>query len=85
MVAQQAGHLCLPDVRTRILVGRNGVGKTSLLEAIAMTLSWLPVRIKSKSGRGQMPDEQDIYFDADAARIRLTPVMMARRFPLGSP
>ena len=68
----QSLSLPLPQARTLIFIGRNGVGKTSLLESISMMLSWLPVRIKSKNGRGQMPDEQDIYFETDAARIHLT-------------
>ncbi|WP_252178016.1 AAA family ATPase [Endozoicomonas sp. 4G] len=67
----QALNLPLPDARTLIFIGRNGVGKTSLLEAIAIMLSWLPARIKSKNSRGLSLNEQDIYFDANGACVKL--------------
>lgn len=35
-----------------VLVGNNGSGKTSILKALATSLSWLSARIQSESGKG---------------------------------
>lgn len=35
-----------------VFVGNNGSGKTSILRALATSLSWLVARIQSENGRG---------------------------------
>lgn len=47
-----------------VLVGINGAGKTSVLDAIAHCLSWLIIRITrpSNSGRGWSLEESDVHY-----------------------
>lgn len=46
--------------RINILVGDNGAGKSRILDSIAILLSWLFGRIRSKRGPGRYPKELDI-------------------------
>ncbi|TCS38085.1 AAA family ATPase [Reinekea marinisedimentorum] len=48
-----------------IIVGNNGVGKTTILEAIAKSLSWLANTIMSESGQGKKIDSLDINNDSE--------------------
>jgi predicted ATP-binding protein involved in virulence len=43
-----------------VLIGENGAGKSTILDALSILLSWLPARIKSPQGRGAYPKESDI-------------------------
>ncbi len=43
-----------------VLMGNNGAGKTSLLRALATSLSWLVARIRSEKGSGSPIDENDV-------------------------
>ena len=46
-----------------ILMGNNGAGKTSLLNALATALSWLVARIRSEKGNGSPISEHSIKND----------------------
>lgn len=63
--------LSLPDAQTLIFIGGNGAGKTSLLEAIGMMLSWLPARIRSEKSSGNKMDDTDILNDESTALVEL--------------
>ncbi|WP_197731763.1 MULTISPECIES: AAA family ATPase [Dickeya] len=43
-----------------VLVGNNGAGKTSILQALATSLSWLVARVRSDKGNGSAISEDDI-------------------------
>ncbi|UYM17638.1 AAA family ATPase [Endozoicomonas euniceicola] len=64
-------ELSLPDAQTLIFIGGNGAGKTSLLQAIGMMLSWLPARIRSEKSSGNKMDDTDIFNDESSAFIGL--------------
>lgn len=55
------------DKKLVVIVGINGAGKTSILDAISMCLSWLVLRIirRSNSGSGKSPDKLDIHHDGE--------------------
>ena len=48
------------DDRLNILVGINGAGKSSILDALAVLLSQLPPRLKSAGGKGLQFSELDV-------------------------
>lgn len=48
------------DEQMTVLVGSNGAGKSSVLDAVATLLSWLPARVRSKSSSGHKIREVDI-------------------------
>lgn len=54
-----------------VFVGTNGAGKSTVLDAAAILLSWLANRIKYASGSGRPVDEKDITNDRSTASIRL--------------
>ncbi|AWF42119.1 recF/RecN/SMC N terminal domain protein [Proteus mirabilis] len=56
-------NLDLKDTSTWVLVGNNGAGKTTVLDAISHSLSWLIQRIVHKGGRGKDIDKTDINLD----------------------
>ncbi len=61
------------DPRVNVFVGRNGAGKSSLLDAAAILLSWLPNRIRTLRASGRpLSKPDDIHNDSDKARIGLT-------------
>ena len=64
-------NLSLPDAQTLIFIGGNGAGKTSLLEAIGMMLSWLPARIRSEKSSGTRMEDTDIFNDENLALVEL--------------
>lgn len=43
-----------------IIAGKNGAGKTSIIEAISISLSWLSALIKNEDGNGHYLEEKDI-------------------------
>lgn len=47
------------------------MGKTSLLEAIALMLSWLPARTRSDKSNGNRIDDSDIFNDEHFALVEL--------------
>jgi predicted ATP-binding protein involved in virulence len=58
----------LDDVN--VLVGVNGVGKSTILDAIAIPLSWLVNRIQRENASGMRISDSDIKMDADYSSIQ---------------
>ncbi|WP_201555720.1 AAA family ATPase [Psychrobacter sp. 72-O-c] len=54
-----------------VFIGNNGAGKTSILEALATSLSWFVARMRSEKGSGTAIDELAIIDNAPAASITL--------------
>ncbi len=54
-----------------VFIGNNGAGKTSILEALATSLSWFVARIRTEKGSGTAINELAIIDDAPAASITL--------------
>ena len=54
-----------------VFIGNNGAGKTSILEALATSLSWFVARMRSEKGSGIAINELVIINDAPAASITL--------------
>lgn len=57
---------------TTVFVGNNGSGKTSILKALATSLSWLVSRIQTESGKGSPIPELVIKNGSPSAAIDLT-------------
>jgi len=55
-----------------ILVGNNGAGKTTILNSLAYSLSWLVARIRSEKGRGEGIPEELILNGKPDALVELT-------------
>ncbi|MGO2460557.1 MAG: AAA family ATPase [Ewingella sp.] len=53
-------NLYLTNNKIQVLVGNNGAGKTTVLDAISQSLSWLIQRIVHKGGKGKDIDKTDI-------------------------
>lgn len=68
----QSVRLDLDGARTTALVGANGSGKSTVLDAIAFALSWLPARLRSVNGNGHRIDYDDIRNSELVARIQAT-------------
>lgn len=49
------------DERLTIIVGQNGSGKSSILDGIAICLSWIVSRIKNPKGQGAFIGEEEVY------------------------
>jgi predicted ATP-binding protein involved in virulence len=64
----------MANVRSNVtvFVGNNGSGKTSILQALATSLSWLVARIKSEKGNGSPISELQIHNQAHAASISVS-------------
>ena len=61
------------DENINLLVGINGAGKTSVLDAMADVLSWFIARLKNPKGQGTVIPGNDIRMGAkDGCRISLT-------------
>lgn len=60
------------DARANVFFGVNGSGKTTVLDALALLLSWLPARIRSSTGTGRNLTLLDIRNGAGHAAISLT-------------
>jgi predicted ATP-binding protein involved in virulence len=54
-----------------VLVGENGAGKTSVLQALATSLSWLIARLRTEKGTGNQIPEEAILNVANAANITI--------------
>lgn len=48
------------DPQMNLIVGINGAGKTSVLDVMAMLLSWLIARMRSSNAKGISPTEEDV-------------------------
>jgi predicted ATP-binding protein involved in virulence len=59
------------DSRLNVFVGMNGSGKSSVLDAAAILLSWLVNRIKSTSASGRPIKESDIKNGEASARLAI--------------
>ncbi len=61
------------DFRERLNVfeGANGAGKSSILDCVAIALSWLPARVRSSGGAGRQLADDDITNDESEAFIRV--------------
>jgi len=57
--------------RINVFYGINGAGKSTILEAVAILLSWLSSRIKSPNGSGRAIDVNDINNEASSTSIGL--------------
>ncbi|MGX8219657.1 AAA family ATPase [Psychrobacter celer] len=66
-VAPTAGH----PSNVTIFIGNNGAGKTSILEALATSLSWFVARLRNEKGSGNTINELAILDNAPAASITL--------------
>ncbi|WP_298980237.1 AAA family ATPase [uncultured Psychrobacter sp.] len=66
-VAPTAGH----PSNVTIFIGNNGAGKTSILEALATSLSWFVARLRNEKGNGNTINELSILDNAPAASITL--------------
>lgn len=49
------------DDRLTVIVGENGAGKSSVLDAITIILSWVIAKIKNPRGGGQRIDKEQIH------------------------
>lgn len=54
-----------------VFIGNNGAGKTSILDALATSLSWFVARLRTEKGNGTPIDELNIINNAPAASISL--------------
>ncbi|MBD2315183.1 AAA family ATPase [Desertifilum sp. FACHB-1129] len=54
-----------------VFVGNNGAGKTSVLKALATSLSWFTARLLTEKGSGNPIPEDDILNSANAASIEI--------------
>ena len=59
------------DSHVTILLGKNGSGKSSLIDATAALLSWVVARLRSESGRGSWIEDNDIRNGANSSEIQL--------------
>lgn len=62
------------DSRMNVFYGINGAGKSTILDAIAILLSWLAARMKSPNGSGRSIDVDDINNEAFSASIGLAAI-----------
>ncbi len=54
-----------------IFVGKNGAGKTSVVKALATSLSWFTARLRTEKGSGKPIPEEAILNTANAASIEI--------------
>ncbi|MET0265333.1 MAG: AAA family ATPase [Duganella sp.] len=52
-----------------VLIGSNGAGKTSVLKALAISLSWFVARLRSEKSNGAAIDDSLVYNSAASAAI----------------
>jgi predicted ATP-binding protein involved in virulence len=76
-----AGNLSIElDKRLNLFVGINGAGKSSVLDAVAILLSWLVNRIKHANASGRPITEADIKNREPSASIGITVIDKERSF-----
>ncbi len=68
------------DPRLNIFYGRNGAGKSTILDAAAIMLSWLVNRIKHAGASGRPIDPNDIHNGASMTKLVLGLVDRQREF-----
>jgi predicted ATP-binding protein involved in virulence len=54
-----------------LLIGNNGSGKTTILECIALSLSWFVARIKSEKSNGSAINELKVKNDSPSGNIKI--------------
>ncbi len=59
------------DPQLTVLVGANGAGKSSVLDALAILLSWVVARVRRAGGSGRAISELDIYNRASYAMLKV--------------
>lgn len=59
--------LNLPNENLTVIIGNNGAGKTTILDSIAMSMSWLHNRINKNGGTGDLIDSLDVKLGVNAA------------------
>jgi len=57
------------DKNLTVLTGSNGSGKTTILDAVAILLSWITARTRSLKGSGRSLSEKQIQNGMKAAKI----------------
>ncbi|MDP2982212.1 MAG: AAA family ATPase [Candidatus Latescibacter sp.] len=62
----------LRNSKTSLLIGINGSGKSTVLDCIAILMSWLHNRIRFPSSNGIIPTEIDINNDQNETKIEAT-------------
>lgn len=62
------GRLSLEDKLT-VIAGANGAGKSSVLDAINICLSWIVARLRSEEGRGNYIKESQITVGQTSAKL----------------
>lgn len=60
-------NIVFSDSASTIFIGNNGSGKSSILDALATSLSWLSRRISDEQSRGYKPSQDDINNDGSYA------------------
>ncbi|WP_043683816.1 AAA family ATPase [Castellaniella defragrans] len=65
--------------RTTTFVGVNGVGKSTILDALAIALSQLTWRISGNAQKARPISPNDIHIGADFARIEVTAVGISKQ------
>jgi predicted ATP-binding protein involved in virulence len=58
-------------INITVFIGNNGTGKTSVLQAIARSLSWFTARLGAEKGSGNPITEDGIFNSANAATIEI--------------
>lgn len=53
-------HITFNDDFT-VIIGANGAGKSTILDAVSIVLSWLIARIRNAKGQGRYISEEEIY------------------------
>lgn len=59
------------DNKTTVFIGNNGAGKTAILDALVLNLSWLIARINREKGKGKSIDDTDILNGTSSATVYL--------------
>lgn len=68
------------DARLNVFVGMNGAGKSSVLDAAAILLSWLANRIKTEGASGRPIKQSDINNEAASSRLSLELITLSGAF-----
>ncbi len=77
------GAINLPltlDERLNVFVGMNGAGKSSVLDASAILLSWLVNRVKSEGASGRPIKEPDIANNTLSSSLKLELIVETEEF-----